>query len=136
MNAVVREGIIEKITLSKDFRPLREQATWITAWVKGRRACQAEGSAVNTWGISQSLQSYFHLTLRQTAGSEKISPPPGRVEPLSISGETIFCWMDQASLSNQSGREYHSGPGANIHYQSNLLVLTRVRRTKLLVFTR
>lgn len=129
MNTVVQEGITEKMTLSKDLRPLREQATWITVWVTGRRACQAEGSAVNTWGISQSLQSYFYLTLRQTAESEKISPPPGRVEPLSISGQTIFCWMDQASLSNQSGREYHSGPGSNIHYQSNLLVLTRVRKT-------
>lgn len=76
-------------------------------------------------GRSLALQSCFRLTLRQTAGAKKTSSPSGRVEGLGILGQTAFCLMDQTGLSDQSCKEYHSGPGTDIHYHSDLLVLAR-----------
>lgn len=100
LNTVVQEGIIEK-NIKKDLRLLR--ASYMDKGVgKGKKTVQAEGSAVKTWGGLD----LFKVTLLDIKADsvEKISPPSGRVEPLSISGQTILCWMDQASLFNQSER--------------------------------
>lgn len=91
----------------------------------GRRHSKCNGPEVPEASTGLSLQSCFCLTLRQTGGSKNTSSPSRRVERLSVSGQTSFCLMAQASLPHRRCTEqgYCSGSGTDLHYHSALPAL-------------